>query len=102
MRDYVRPPDSAPWVDGDYYLHVNSVPLRIAAGSHQRALPCVVCYTPAGSQECFLLCLIAGILCPTDNSHLNGVGLFCHVRCLPESERQLAQAVTRLLARSGH
>lgn len=95
-------PDEAVWVDGDFYLHISSTPVRIEAGSRQCVIPCVVCDTPAGGQECFLLCLVAGLPCPKDNSHLGGLGCFCHVRCLPRSEKVLINAVAAVLSRAGH
>lgn len=94
-------PDS-PWVDGDFYLHINSEPVIIEAGSRQRALPCIICATPIGGARCYLVCLVAGLLCPTDNSHLGGLGTFCHIRCLPQSQKVLIKAVSRMLQGSGH
>lgn len=101
-RDTRRVADDDKWVDGDFYLHVNSKPVRIEAGSRQRAIPCVICGVPAGGAECFLLAIIAGLVCPVDNSHLGGLGAFCHVRCLPLSDKALIDAVALMLKRSGH
>lgn len=95
IREIVR--DDPIWIDGDFYLHVYSSPIIIEAGSWQRAVPCVICNVPAGKRECFLLCLVAGLVCPADGSHLGGLGTFCHVPCLPRSDAVLIAAVRRLL-----
>ena len=90
------------WIDGDFCLYVNRNPVTIVTGSRQRALPCVVCESPAGGQECYLLCVVAGILCPNDNAHLNGAGMFCHVTCLPGKDEAIVGAVVRALTSVSH
>lgn len=97
-----RVTSNPPWIDGDFYLHVGSKPIRIEAGSRQRAMPCVICQTPAGGQECFLLALVAGLICPSDGSHLGALGAFCHVRCLPLRQQTLIEAVAAMFSASGH
>lgn len=94
--------DHPDWIDGDLYLHVNTRPVVIRQGSRQRGLPCIACNTPAGGQKCYLLCLVAGVLCPADNSHLNGIGLFCHVRCLPPDDRRLYEVVVHAVTQLSH
>ena len=95
-------PANTLWIDGDFYVHVNKNMMTIAAGSRQRALPCIVCATPAGGQKCYLIVVTAGILCPRDNSHLNGAGMFCHARCLPASDEDICLAVIRVLSAADH
>lgn len=90
-------PERDEWIDYDYYLFVKPDPVVIEAGSRQRGLPCIACTTPIGSQRCYLLCLVAGILCPNDESHLNAAGLFCHVRCFPHQREALIRAIVRAL-----
>ena len=95
-------PSNTPWIDNDLYVHVSNNTMTIAAGSRQRGLPCIVCATPAGGQKCRLVIVTAGILCPRDNSHLNGAGVFCHARCLPASDEDICLAVIRALSAAGH
>lgn len=94
--------DGSPWIDGDLYMHVGANTMVIKAGSRQRALPCIICRTPAGSQRCHLVVIVAGILCPNDASHLNAAGLFCHARCLPAREPDMARAVAEALKAMTH
>ena len=94
--------NSPEWIDGDFYLHVGSAPVTIEAGSRQRAMACVMCHAPAGGEWCYLLCLIAGEVCPKDGSHLGGLGFFCHVPCLPRRQKVLIRAVSSLLEAAHH
>ena len=93
---------NTPWVDHDLYVHVCKETMTIDADSRQRALPCIVCATPAGGQKCRLIVVAEGILCPRDNSHLDGAGMFCHTRCLPALHEDICLAVIRVLSAAGH
>lgn len=101
VTDRILPP-GAPWIDNDLYMHVGTNTMQIVPGSRQRGLPCIACRRPAGDEQCHMVVIVAGILCPTDNSHLNAAGLFCHARCMPKKEARMARLVAEALRDMKH